>query len=762
VAGAPPQAEILFGHSAAGDAAGAGKAAGSSLAGADPLADATSADNPGMGLPQGAAGRASLAAAASAVERGALAAHGGHSPEYEEVQSPGPGTTEFGARAVDAEAQHPAEKSQRARGAERRAITENQPQGAGSMPAVPVSRETGRARAAGGPALYAGAASPTVRRPERTQLAGTVSRETQLGAGAARLISGTAPEHLALEEALAEWLGTESALLFSSAYAANLGAVSALGAPGDVIFSDALNHASIIDGCRLSRAQSVVVPHRDLPALERALSTIPPAPGGARWVITESYFGMDGTSPDFSALRALCDRWQAALIVDEAHSVGTFGPEGRGLCAGAGVRPDVLTGGFGKAFGLQGGFVACSGTVRSWLWNRARSFVFSTATSPWLCARTLESLRWIRGSDALRRRLRRHALRLEARLRAEGIEFPPGHHGPVFPIVFGSESSTLEAARSLRAMGVLAHPVRPPTVPPGTARIRVTLRADLSDDDVELLANALVQVWRFRQSSSSPVRSAGASRHSPGPVSVAATAARAAAEPSREQKRWVVLGTGTGIGKSFVAEALVRALSAREQAVAGLKPVETGCRTNADGSPAEGDAARLEAASSSVRHPRPHPLYALAEPLAPSLAARREGQTIALEVIASWVDRVRPLSAATPHHLVIETAGGVFSPLGDGLANYDLARCLGETTWLLVAPDRLGVLHDVASTVRAMGALGRLPECILLNPLPPADSSTGSNAAELRRMGLGVPVIELSNDSIQELLFGQVGAATAR
>jgi dethiobiotin synthetase len=104
----------------------------------------------------------------------------------------------------------------------------------------------------------------------------------------------------------------------------------------------------------------------------------------------------------------------------------------------------------------------------------------------------------------------------------------------------------------------------------------------------------------------------------------------------------------------------------------------------------------------------------------------------------------------------------VFSPLGDGLANYDLARCLGEATWLLVAPDRLGVLHDVASTVRAMGALGRLPECILLNPLPPADSSTGSNAAELRRMGLGVPVIELSNDSIQELLFGQVGAATAR
>jgi dethiobiotin synthetase len=214
----------------------------------------------------------------------------------------------------------------------------------------------------------------------------------------------------------------------------------------------------------------------------------------------------------------------------------------------------------------------------------------------------------------------------------------------------------------------------------------------------------------------------------------------------------VVLGTGTGIGKSFVAEAIVRALAAREQAVAGLKPIETGCRTNADGSPAEGDAARLESASLHVKHPRPHPLYAFAEPLTPSLAARREGQSIALEAVASWVDRVRSLSTSSPTHLVIETAGGVFSTLGDGLANYHLARCLGSAAWILVAPDRLGVLHDVSSTVRAMAALGRLPDFILLNPLPPADLSTGTNAAELRRLELGVPVIELNADSLQALL----------
>jgi dethiobiotin synthetase len=137
----------------------------------------------------------------------------------------------------------------------------------------------------------------------------------------------------------------------------------------------------------------------------------------------------------------------------------------------------------------------------------------------------------------------------------------------------------------------------------------------------------------------------------------------------------------------------------------------------------------------------------------PSLAARREGQAIAPEVIASWVDRVRSLSSGVPLQLVIETAGGVFSPLGDGLANYDLARCLGSASWLLVAPDRLGVLHDVSSTVRAMRALGRLPDYILVNPVPPGDSSTGTNAAELRRLGLGVPVLDLSAaDSLPALL----------
>jgi 8-amino-7-oxononanoate synthase len=562
----------------------------------------------------------------------------------------------------------------------------------------------------------------------------------------------------------------DTALLFSSAYAANLGAISALGVAGDVIFSDALNHASIIDGCRLSRAKVIVVPHRDSAALAQALSTHAPAPDGMRWVVTESYFGMDGTVPDLGALRALCDRWQAALVVDEAHSVGTFGREGSGLCNEAGVRADILTGGFGKSFGLQGGFVACSSVVRSWLWNRARSFVFSTALSPWLSARALEHLQRLRAAETSRDRLEAHSQRLEARLRAEGVPLPIGRRGPVFPVIIGGESETLRAAAALRAQGILAHPIRPPTVPPGTSRLRVTLRSNLADEEVARLGDALAGVWR-EFSPSRPLASApGASPRTPSttaappadtpgpPAAVAAATPSAPAittsSDSPPQKRWIVLGTGTGIGKSFVAEALVRELAARHRAVAGLKPVETGCRTNADGSPAEGDAARLEAASLEMKHPRPHPLYAFAEPVTPALAARREGQVIELEAIATWVDRVRPMIAGAPNHLVIETAGGVFSPLGDRLANYDLARCLGMAVWVLVAPDRLGVLHDVSSTVRAMGALGRLPDYVLLNPVPPADLSTRSNAAELRRLELGVPIIELDDGALDALLSG--------
>ncbi|MEO7328086.1 MAG: 8-amino-7-oxononanoate synthase [Minicystis sp.] len=303
------------------------------------------------------------------------------------------------------------------------------------------------------------------------------------GAGASRLVSGTDPAHDHAEQTLASWLGTESALLFSSGYAANVGTLAALAGPGDLICSDALNHASLVDGCRLSGATIQVIAHRDLSALERALTEGTPV--RRRWVVTESYFSMDGDSPDLPALRALCTRHDAALIVDEAHALGVFGPHGRGLCAEASVTPDVLIGTAGKSLGLQGAFVAGSTVLRTWLWNRARSFVFSTAISPALAGAIATRAARAAADDAGRARLRaleaqlRHGL---ARLRVPGIL---DGRGPIFPWIVGEPSAALALSGSLRDQGVLVQAIRPPTVPAHTSRLRITVHAGLTSTDVE-------------------------------------------------------------------------------------------------------------------------------------------------------------------------------------------------------------------------------------------------------------------------------------
>ena len=181
------------------------------------------------------------------------------------------------------------------------------------------------------------------------------------------MIHGTTAEHLLLEGILERWVGAESALLFSSTYAANVGLLAALGVHDSIIISDAANHASLIDGARLSRAEVRVVPHLDLEATRAALN----GARGARacWVATESYFSMDGDGPDLRALRGLCDEYDAALIVDEAHALGVFGAAGAGRCAEAGVRAEALVGALGKAVGAHGGFVAGSADLRRFLWK---------------------------------------------------------------------------------------------------------------------------------------------------------------------------------------------------------------------------------------------------------------------------------------------------------------------------------------------------------------------------------------------------------
>lgn len=318
-------------------------------------------------------------------------------------------------------------------------------------------------------------------------LAPNVSTDT--GAGASRLVSGHTPAHASLETALAGWLKVESALTFTSGYAANVGALSALVRPGDRVLSDALNHASIIDGLRLARGTVEIVPHLDVDAVARLLGSGPPT---RTWVVTESYFSMDADVPALPRLRDLCVDAGAGLYVDEAHALGVYGPEGRGLCAEHGVVPDVLVGTLGKSFGLGGAFVAGAATVTSWLWNRARSFVFSTGISPILVAEAEARLPAIRSAEAERADLLAKADLLRAGLRAIGCRVIG--EGPVIPWLIGDSGRTVALANELQRRGFFVQGIRPPTVPEGSARIRLAVGAHHDRETLQRFLHAVREV----------------------------------------------------------------------------------------------------------------------------------------------------------------------------------------------------------------------------------------------------------------------------
>jgi 8-amino-7-oxononanoate synthase len=328
-------------------------------------------------------------------------------------------------------------------------------------------------------------------------LAGSVvSRETSAtpGAGASRLIHGTTPEHLRLESDLASWVGAESALLFSSTYAANLGLISALGTEGSLIVSDASNHASLIDGARLAKAEVVVVPHLSLEATRSALRRGRGAT--ACWLVTESYFSMDGDGPDLAALRTMCDEYDAGLVVDEAHALGVFGSAGAGRCAEFGIQADALVGALGKSVGTHGGFVAGSRVLREFLWNRARTFVFSTAPSPQHAELTSHQLQRVRNAKTLRSDLAVNAERLRAELLSADLPLAAGSFGPIVSVVIGSNTRAIDIAARLRDVGILAQAIRPPTVPTGSARLRLTVKATFSRAEVDRLARAVRDACR--------------------------------------------------------------------------------------------------------------------------------------------------------------------------------------------------------------------------------------------------------------------------
>lgn len=308
---------------------------------------------------------------------------------------------------------------------------------------------------------------PAVRAAARTAI-----DDYGAGSGSARLIVGSRPVHSRLEARIAAWRGTEAAVLFTTGYATNLGVIDTLGRWASVICSDELNHASIIDGCRLARAPTRVYPHCDAAAVDELLAES----DGRGMVVSDSVFSMDGDLAPIEDLSEVCAAHGALLVLDDAHLV--LGHPGS-------VHPDcrvLRVGTLSKAVGALGGFVCGPATFMDVLVNMARSYIFTTAAAPASAAAAAAAIDVIDSpeGDALRARLRANIDRLR-----------PGHPSPIVPIIVGAEDRALAAAEALADKGVLVPAIRPPTVPPGTSRLRVTVSAAHTDDDLDRLTDAL-------------------------------------------------------------------------------------------------------------------------------------------------------------------------------------------------------------------------------------------------------------------------------
>jgi 8-amino-7-oxononanoate synthase len=317
------------------------------------------------------------------------------------------------------------------------------------------------------------------------------------GAGAARLISGHHPIHETLERALAAFKRTDRALLFPSGYMANIGAIPALVGPDDVIYADALNHASLIDGCRLSKATLRVFPHCDPASLDAMLRD-----DAGRFrralIVVEGIFSMDGDLFPLDALVEIAARHGAWTYVDDAHGTGVLGATGAGTVELFGVtdRIDVLVGTLGKALGTSGAYVAGSLDLIEYLTTRARSFIFTTGTPPALAAATLEALRIASVEPWRREAVRARARQLRDRLRHAGREAHGTDDGHIVPVLVGDAMRTMAIAADMRRRGFLVGGVRPPTVPAGTSRLRISLSAVHPPELVDALGASLIEAMR--------------------------------------------------------------------------------------------------------------------------------------------------------------------------------------------------------------------------------------------------------------------------
>ncbi|WP_165856537.1 8-amino-7-oxononanoate synthase [Marinobacter sp. JSM 1782161] len=325
--------------------------------------------------------------------------------------------------------------------------------------------------------------------PEAVAAARNALGDTGLGGGASHLICGHHRAHHELETALARFAGYEEAVFFSTGYMANMGVISALAGRGDTIFSDRLNHASLIDGCILSRARVRRYPHSDVAALAAMLAET----DGHKLVVTDGVFSMDGDVAPLPELVALCREHDALLVVDDAHGFGCLGPQGRGSVAHFGLSPEdvpVVIGTLGKGVGTSGAFVASSALMVDYLVQKARTYIYTTAMPPAVARATCTSLRLVEQGDDRRAHLGRLVARFRREARAMGFTLMPSET-PIQPILLGDAWSAMALSRELEARGIWVTAIRPPTVPEGECRLRVTFSAAHTEAHLDRLLGAL-------------------------------------------------------------------------------------------------------------------------------------------------------------------------------------------------------------------------------------------------------------------------------
>jgi 8-amino-7-oxononanoate synthase len=335
--------------------------------------------------------------------------------------------------------------------------------------------------------------------PRVREAAADAAMRWGVGSGASRLVSGTMTVHRRLEERLAEFKHTQAALLFGSGYLANIGVITALAGPDEVVFSDELNHASIIDGCRLARAETFVYRHADMEHLAWGMRQ---AEGRGTLVVTDSVFSMDGDVAPLPEIVELARRHQVRVVVDEAHGTGCLGPDGRGAVAEAGLENevDVVIGTLSKALGAYGAFAACDQDMAQLLVNSARPFIFSTAPPPPAVAGGLAALELLAEQPQRVEKLQANADVLRDELARERFEVS-GSTTQIVPLVIGDAKQAMRICELAIERGVFAQAIRPPTVPEGTSRLRLAVMASHSRSELreaaQVLGRAALQAgWR--------------------------------------------------------------------------------------------------------------------------------------------------------------------------------------------------------------------------------------------------------------------------